>query len=241
MYWRLSNKRFFWQLFCIQFQVLKEESKDLPSWFFYLKDSFLCKHPFLRRWHIILIASPITITEAVILKLELQTNSWPGINISSLCWCMTQQHRSELVWEGGKKPLAFVFLVRGYGTAFMLMCAGGTSPGAPGCSVFCSSSLWPLGHPVSQVCFWAAASGSATALGGCSGRSASLLSSLVLECLVQLGCVNLVNTLSNCWSGAAAVTVESLTWKRLLPALPRLCAGKRCCCMWPSTQTVETV
>lgn len=83
----------------------------------------------------------------MILKLELQTNSWPGINIPSLCWCVTQQHRFELVWNGGEKHAAFVFLVRGYGTAYMLMYAGGMYPGAPGCSVFCCSLLWLLLYP----------------------------------------------------------------------------------------------
>lgn len=38
-------------------------------------------------------------------------------------------------------------------------------------------------------------------------------------------CSNLANNLSNFWSGNAAIAVEFLTWKRLSPALHRLCAG----------------
>lgn len=38
-------------------------------------------------------------------------------------------------------------------------------------------------------------------------------------------CSNLANSLSNFWSGNAAIAVEFLTWKRLFPALHRLCTG----------------
>lgn len=117
---------------------LKNVPKVLPSWYFYWKIALILKYSFLCKWLILFTASSTT-SEALILKLELETNSWPGINISAHYWYMTQHHRLELLWEKGEKYTGFVFLLRGYSTAFTLMFAGDMSPGAPSC---CSAPFY---------------------------------------------------------------------------------------------------
>lgn len=169
MYWRLSSRGlwcsfyfFFVEFFLHLTPSWKKRVQILPSW--YLEDSFLsrwhnfdCFLYYRRRNWFWNWSCKLILGQALIF--HLCAGAWLSSAGSS--------------WFGREgRNIALVFLE---GSGNFCSVRWGPSPGAPACSVFCSSLPWPVAPPVSQACFWSAVSGSTAAFGGCSGRSVSLL------------------------------------------------------------------